>query len=525
MTMAQSALAIKTRLLRLTLRDYAAFSGLAIILIANAWFLSIIAFHGFNHFDFGSFLDASWRIYRGQKLYIDFYYHTGPLHLYLNVLFFLIFGFGKAAILAHMLTLNFIIVLVTFLVTWRRIPLFSSLLVTALSATGPYWSWPHPIYDISAQFWGILATALLVWQLPFKSPKRAALSGFLCGFLAVLSLMTKTNTGAAYGLAYFIVFLYSPLRWRALAGYVAGSLTALILVFTFFVPSLKSYYLNAYEYYGKWRANQFERFSFIPVWFKNLYWLPFFTVLYSSRPFRKRFPELFALFIAVGTVGLVALNTGSRRDWDHLPDMGMYLAIGFILMYQIKTLSQTGRQRIIAWIGIVLLIFTTVVQIKRSVGGGIRHYQNIHKGYPHGDYLLKAGPFHGWHLHPYIGEIMDAVVDEINLHVPKKDSLLIFCDLQILNALTGRDGYRGIPFIFHPGDYPRPEGELVDQVSANIQNNPPDWILITYNNGLAPMLNILELAPYFKLSPSFFSQYSEFKQWEIYILLKRNRST
>ena len=87
---------------------------LAALLVANAFFLHFNAFRGFNFFDMGSFLDASWRVYQGQIPYVDFIYISGPIHLYMNALFFFLFGFGKTAILIHLLTVSSIVIVITY---------------------------------------------------------------------------------------------------------------------------------------------------------------------------------------------------------------------------------------------------------------------------------------------------------------------------------------------------------------------------------------------------------------------------
>jgi hypothetical protein len=500
-----------------------AFLGLGAILIANAWEISQIAFRGFNFFDYSAFLDSSWRVYRGQKIYIDFYFHTGPLHLYLNALFFLLFGFGKTAILAHMLTLSSILTVLTFLVARKRMPAALALLAAGVSAVGSYYSWPHPFYDVTAHFFGLLGTLALAWQLPFQTPRRALWTSAACGIAAGLSLMTKTNVGGAYGIAFFTVLLYSPLRWRALAGYLAGALICVAAVFACCIPSWQSYYLNAYEFYAKWRSNQLQRFLFLPVWFKNLYWLPFFAVLFSCQKFKKHFPELFTLFLATCAVGLFTLNTSSRRDWDHIPDMGVYVALGLILLYRALPLCVSKKQKAVTWLAIAALIFTAGLQIKRCVRTGIQHYQNIGHGYPHGNYPLKAKPLRGWLFHESIGPILDDMASYIRANVPAGESLLILCDMQILNPLTGRDGYKGVPFIWHAGEYPRTEGGQIDLINATLKKNPPDWLLISSGPGIQGITDYAVLFSYLRFPPDFLGRYSLAKSWGPYALLRRHQ--
>ena len=91
---------------RLNTKDKLGLFFLFLILTGNAFFLRHNAFRGFNFFDMGSFLDASWRVFKGQTPYVDFIYTTGPLHIYMNAFFFTLFGFGKKAILAHLIAVR-----------------------------------------------------------------------------------------------------------------------------------------------------------------------------------------------------------------------------------------------------------------------------------------------------------------------------------------------------------------------------------------------------------------------------------
>ena len=119
----------------MTKKENTLFASLFIIIIGNALFLSWNAFRCFNFHDMGSFLDASWRVSNGQRPYLDFIYHAGPVHLYLNAFFFKIFSFGKTALLAHLITVQSIVISAVFLALWRNVSFPITVLVTLL--TGP----------------------------------------------------------------------------------------------------------------------------------------------------------------------------------------------------------------------------------------------------------------------------------------------------------------------------------------------------------------------------------------------------
>ena len=117
---------------------------LPLVLVLNMLILSRVAFLDFSDLDWGGFLDASWRVFIGQKVYHDFFYHSGPVHLYMNAFFFQLFSFGKNAILAHLVTVNSLMILATFFATYRRVPVFFTILTTVHTLTSYYWIYPHP---------------------------------------------------------------------------------------------------------------------------------------------------------------------------------------------------------------------------------------------------------------------------------------------------------------------------------------------------------------------------------------------
>src|SRR3989344_5128777 len=100
----------------------ARFLYLAPLLLANAFFLRWSAFRMFNPFDMGGILDGSWRVFQGQKPFVDFVFIMGPLHLYMNAFFFAIFGFGKTAIWMALVTIHSVAIICTALIAAKLLP-------------------------------------------------------------------------------------------------------------------------------------------------------------------------------------------------------------------------------------------------------------------------------------------------------------------------------------------------------------------------------------------------------------------
>lgn len=494
-----------------------AFSGLIIILVLHAWFLSQIVFRAFIFFDWGAFLDASWRFWKGQKVFEDFYYTTGPVHLMMNAFFFVFFGFSKTAILVHTLSVSSIATLATFLATFRRTPVIFCLLATAVTALVFYIPHPHPWYIHSAHFWALLGYAALMRALPFRRPQTAFWTGAFCGLMVTLSFMTKSDVGASAALAFFLVFIFQPDRFRILAGACFGTLAGLGFLALFVSPF--AYYDNAVNNYGVGATRQIIRLLFVPTWFKNFYWLPAVFIFLAMRPFKHRFLGLYLLYWGILFSALFSLNIGSMRGIEHMPLMGIYLGLGFVLLHKIRNYTHAPLLALTRYAALASLVFTAVISGKRALDRGLEFYTgtpvSAAAGYSQGNYPLQSDVFHGWKMNAEDGEVLDAVIEFVK-QIPKEESLLILTRMQIVYPLTGRDSYRGIPFLWHVGIMP-PPGPLRDKVRSRIIGDRPDWILTDREEGYP----INKLITYLALPADWLNHYQIVKTWGRYGILKR----
>lgn len=562
------------------------FGGLGAILAVNFLVLNFLAFRFFNFFDFSSFLDASWRVSRGQLPYVDFIYNTGPLHLYLNAFFIKLLGFSKTAILAHLVILSSAVVLITFRMTRSRIPVWASLLVSAFSAVCFYWNFPHPWYDHSSYFWGIPAIAVLVMRMPFQNAKAAFWCAFFAGVMGVFSWATKTNTGAGYLVFFLIVLLLNrQQRWAGLGGYAAGAgAAALVILGLIRAPNL--YFDQTVAVYGNINKDRLIRFYLLPVYFRNLYWLVLLIALYPlffgagmarlagrlraareamalslkalaeragvtenwiadfekgktpqadvgvlarmaealgckldvdfRHPIQK-YAHLAVLLAGTIFAALFALHTSSLREAGMMPLYGIIMGIGFIMLYASKADCYLPSQVLLHRLAIAALAVLTVGllvwEVKLSMG--LAFGKDSRVGY--GEYSIQAEPFRGWHTVKEQGEALDGLVEFVRRHVGPEDSLLILGDMQVLNGLTGRDGYKGIPFIFDVGVMPAP-GPQVENVSRTIQGHLPDWIVTRRQKGPYP---INALIPYLGLSDMIMNSYQLVQTWSDYGMFKK----
>ena len=116
------------------------------------------------------------------------------------------------------------------------------------------------------------------------------------------------------------------------------------------------------------------------------------------------------------------------------------------------------------------------------------------------------------------GEALDAAVIWINKNIPKNESLLVLTDLQVLYPLTGRDSYRGVPFIFAAGELPG-LGKQLEQVRNHILTYPPDWI-ITHRIPLASH-KVRAIVSYLGLKEFILNSYVHAQIYNQYVILRR----
>lgn len=506
---------------------------LLLMLFAGATVLSRNAFRGFNFFDMGSFLDASWRVFCGQAPYADFIFIAGPVHLWMNAFFFVLFGFGKAAVLAHLVAVQSIVILATFFIASRFAPAWAAVLAAALSMVCFYWPISHPWYDQSAHFWGILGTAFLARRIPAKTGRHAFWTGWVCAVLGIISLMTKANIGAMYFLTYGVVLLFGGHGLAAAAGFLAGA-GAATGGFLILLRCPGRFFEQTIAMYGRSNLCRFNQFADPRNWLFNFYWVPFGIVFvnFLFRPDKIRFLfPFFVLFAGVSATALVSTLTGSMNPAANFPLWGIQVALALTVIGKDRETFTGFLAKGLYWVSLAAIVGTAVFFIKEAIPHGrnltVWRYAGIN---PDGDYEIRAAPFRGWRCRRAAGEILDDMTDYVRREIPAKDSLLVLGDMQILYPLTGRESYRGIPFIFDVRrqfplkNMPMP-GAQTEEVRRNIFKNPPDWV-IAYQGPSQLETNFFvdRIVPRLGLSAFFEKNYDRVKKWGPYVLFKKKRA-
>lgn len=505
------------------------FSGLIllfVILLINAIFLNFNAFRTFYFLDLSTFLDATWRIYIGQKPYIDFISYCGMIHFYMVALFFHLFGFGKIALLAHLITISSLVITATYLIAKKgNLPTHLAALLALLTMTSFYWPISHPWYNQSAHFWGLLAVTFFVWRYPFK---KIILETALIAFLLVFSFITKFNIGFCYLFVFGVLFLCLDKKIQIFSGALMGTTIATVILRMFFIPSFKVFYDQCFGL----SATQTFRITnalHLATFFNNYYWIPGLIILTNTPFLFKKNKELLVLFFGLWFTGIFSTYTSNIVYESDVQVMGIYFTLAFWLITRLDVISMPSFLKLanpffhkILTITVILLTLLYAkygFQLKAWV---FVDYVKTFPGMtvnPIGNYAMKNGPLKGWLCDEEKGAPVDQITDFFNQHVPKKQTLLVLTDLQILYPLTGKDSFRQMPWTYTIGFAPL-NGPQRDHVQQYIMDHPPDWI-VTHTKKICPIVNAM--VPYLKLTNFINQLYIPVKKYGYYqVFVNRN---
>lgn len=502
------------------------------LLVINGFFLKFNAFRSFNFFDMGSFLDASWRIFIGQRPYVDFMYTAGPVHLYLNAFFFSILGFGKAAVLAHLIIVHSTVIVLTFLIARKHLSIFYAFLCALLTTTCFYWPLSFPWHNQTAHLLGLLALSELFLIFPFTKAKTAFIAGWAAGICVALSLMTKINLGGSYFMVILAVLLTSSKRKQSVFGFVLGIAATLVVFATVLINPVR-FFEQTSVYYGSLLKTRGPKLLDIKNWLTNDYWAILLIVLFNLRGHLKlirdeSFRQSLLFFLGIYFIGIIAIHFCGMFKPSSIYLWGFHVAFGYIVMDKIKHTCTVSYHEAFHRLSLKLLTLFTFFLIAKSAVYG---YQLIGWAYidrdPVGTYPMKTKALEGWMAEEVPGKAMDEMVQYINSNIPKNELLLILTDMQILYPLTKRDSYRRIPFNFFVGPYgyfPVP-GKQQEEVTKNILAQPPDWI-ITHDRNLEylePTYFVQDLVSYLNLTEFIDSSYALVKEMPPYQIFKRKK--
>lgn len=489
------------------LKTLAPFGGLFLILSLNAAFLCNNAFRHFDFFNMGAFLDSGWRIMHGQKPFVDFMSNIGSVHMYVLAFFFMLWGFTKTAIAAHLVTISSIVIGITFLTAKKRTGGTETFLLTALSATSFYWACSHPWYTHTAFLWVILAMAALILKLPFTNGSAAFWTGVLCGAVSVLGFLTKTTVGAAAGGLFFIVLAFSARPIAGLCGLTCGTAWVALLSIPLFVhdPAECLYSLIGYSHTQSWRMNYFGKNPF--VWLKDFYWVAALVIAVNAWVAKKFEKSTLLLFLGIWLLTLFIHYSSLSNNNADSPLMSLYLLIAFITIARHRTYLYIYLRAVL----IGLTIFLTLFYAKN--GFMLESWKPLPT-----DYELHTPAFKGWKCKKSNGQPLDQLVTYLNASVPQNDTILIVTDLPVLYGLTSRESLKKVPFGYAINYVPVP-GKQLEETRQNIMNDAPKWVITHLENGGYGWNGWIK---YLRLSFWITSHYSPAEYFGNYVLLKRN---
>lgn len=483
---------------------------LILILLFNSFMLNYNLFRCFNMVDMGAFLDAGYRVFRGQHPYRDFFYHTGPLHLYLMADFFHLFGFGKSAILTHLIFVSSVVIIMNFFIAWEILPIFLTILVTFLTSASFYIPASFPWYDHTAHLWGILAIALIACNILQQKTKYWPWISFLTACLTILAFLSKTNIGVSYAVAFFIYWIVTLKRRKVVLCYVLGILLSAIISLIF-LPDSKEYIQQVILIYSPQLTDRLKNFFSISAIPKS-YVLISVIVIVNVWKQRKNLSEYSVLFLLLVGVAVFSMKSGSLGYANTLL-RGFVMTFAFILLHKANT--QGAPKNLSHRLSVILLVLLSFYFSFRSIQYGIERGIWIKSPKHIGSYKLKTKPLNGWLFGKEAGENVDRMVEYIKSNVPREKTLLILGDYSIIYALAGRDSYKGVPFLFIPDISQAPS--IQAKIRQNLNNNPPDFIITTMKKGSEQLLDASEV----RMPDEFSRQYRRLETWNDFGIFRR----
>jgi hypothetical protein len=426
----------------------------------------------FDFFDQSLALDAGWRVYRGQRLYVDFAFNVGPVYLWLQGLSYRLLGFGTSGVIAHVTCVNALVMVATWWTARRALPLATSLLATGLAGIAFYGIIAFPWYDQTASALLVLAAALVDGALPLERRGSALAVGFTCGVAGAACVLSKINIGAAGCAILAATLATQPRRVYSLAAFAAGAACGAALLLAC-LPDAGEYLTQLTRDYAPP-----SRLLFWPRLAETLTTTPFPPMLALTAVFwwlrrpaegaeRRAHDGRAALAAGLLATSTASAYTSGMRLAANMPMLGMQVAL-------LLALARPIRKPALLNVAVVLLI---------AVAGQRMRDHAVWAWNPASletDHAFRSGPLAGWRCAKRIGEPLEEAVRFLIEHVPARDSLFVYPDCTIAYALAGRESYRGVPAYFYvsPAESSPPRGRLLDATRARLASAPPDWILI-----------------------------------------------
>jgi hypothetical protein len=497
---------------------------LAALLVSMSWWVGVLALRRFDFYDMSIFLDAGWRVARGQRMYVDFFYIAGPVHPYLYAVLIKLLGFGKWAVLAFLLGTQAVVLASSYAMARRALsPLLAGLFAAAAGAACVL-SLAHPWYDLTA-----FALLMAGWAAvdvfdPFAEDGRPW-SAAAAGATAALAFLAKTNVGlAGGGMLLLALVLRAALvrRWRPLAWYaLSGLVVAAVLILTLASPT--EYLRQNFIDFGT--SGRLARFGRLGAVLTELPYtsiaLATATLAWAGGPhWSRRFLPTLLMAAVVFVTGVFSLWTGSSL----VVGGGYLVGVMALLLGRLAVeLPRADPGRPIhrvparAWpvaAGVVALLALHWAAGRALVGWNWRPSNVL------ADYSLRTPGFEGWRCFQPTGEGVDRAAEAIQALVPAADTLLVIPDASVLYGMTGHDSYRGVPWAWDIFSSPARSSRLYERTVSRLHEDKPAWILIHYQNESVASATPALIA-HLRLGPMIAAEYGPVWRWGDFVLLRR----
>ncbi|HEU0105974.1 MAG TPA: hypothetical protein VFT38_07365, partial [Vicinamibacteria bacterium] len=497
---------------------------LAVLLLLMSWWVGVLALRRFDFYDMSIFLDAGWRVARGQRMYVDFFYIAGPVHPYLYAVLIRLLGFNKWAVLVFLLGTQAAVLASSYAMARRAFsPLLAALFAAAAGAACVL-SLAHPWYDLTA-----FALLLAGWAAvdvfdPFAQP-RHSWSAAVAGATAALAFLAKTNVGLAGGGMLLLALVLRAVllrRWRPVAWYALSGLVVLaILILTLASPA--EYLRQNFVDFGT--SGRLARFGRMGAVLTELPYtslaLATAVLAWAGGPrWSRRFLPTLLMAVVVFVTGVFSLWTGSSL----VVGGGYLVGVSAILLGRVAVeLPQADEGRPIrrvpaaAWrvaAGLLAVLILYWAAGRALVGWNWRRSNVL------ADYALRTPGFEGWRCFRPTGEGVDRAAEAIRALVPAADTLLVIPDATVLYGMTGHDSYRGVPWAWDITSSPARGSRLYERTVNRLHQDKPAWILVHFQNDSVASAT-LALIAHLRLAPMIAAEYRPAWSWGDFVLLRR----
>lgn len=483
------------------------------VLVAGLAFSLLALWHvgrlGFQFEDLSIPFDGGYRIWLGQRPYVDFMAPTGPVLYLQQALFFALFGVSIATYLLHAAVLNSL----AGVMAWRLLARRGYLLAGVATVTT--WCWFYlppgaPYIDTTAFFWTLVGWWALAegrglidrQSLSVASWRRRSML-VLSGSAASLAFLTKQNIGglAVGGLALLLILDLRDRRrqpstvpdgsgWNPLFGFIAGVALPWLLL---------AVYLS---WSGGWQgfSHYFWEVPSASGRLKTLTPWALRMVIKAVKP--EAVNSTFAYMLGPALRELVVYGLScffALRWWQQENAVRRFWLASavFLLLQQQWSYNTSNNNESLYWPYLGLLFgliypnrrragtLVLVGLLLASLGFGLSATRRVHDLKPSAlGPRLEHPRLSGLRLYPQEGEDFAALVAFIEREIDPSVSFFVLGDPSLLYGITGHTPPRGLLWYRDGVSYLAADNAAGDTlisdplISHPVDHTPLQWVIV-----------------------------------------------